>query len=103
MRPGQRAGTGRPTGCACPRFDSGACLTVPLRTEEHGFWWITPAGTAHRVVCRYRGESLVLETEFRTLDGVARLVDCMPRRSGHASVVRVAEGSPARWRCAWTW
>ncbi len=79
-----------------PRFDSGACFAALLGSEEHGFWRITPAGDARRVVRRYRGETLVLETEFHTSDGVVRLVDCMPRRSGHASVVRVVEGVSGR-------
>ncbi len=79
-----------------PRFDSGACFAALLGGEEHGFWRIAPAGGAHRVVRRYRDETLVLETEFHTADGVVRLVDCMPRRSDHASVVRVVEGVSGR-------
>jgi GH15 family glucan-1,4-alpha-glucosidase len=79
-----------------PRFDSGACFAALLGTEEHGFWRIAPTGAAHRVVRRYRGETLVLETEFHAGDGVVRLVDCMPRRSDHASVVRVVEGVAGR-------
>jgi GH15 family glucan-1,4-alpha-glucosidase len=75
-----------------PRFDSGACFAALLGGEEHGFWRIAPAGGDYRVVRRYRGETLVLETEFHTGEGVVRLVDCMPRRSDHASVVRVVEG-----------
>jgi len=64
-----------------PRFDSGACFAALLGNEEHGSWRIAPAGGADRTVPRYRGETLVLETEFHTGDGVVRLVDCMPRRS----------------------
>jgi GH15 family glucan-1,4-alpha-glucosidase len=79
-----------------PRFDSGACFAALLGGEEHGFWRIAPAGRVDRVTRRYRDETLVLETEFRTEDGVVRLVDCMPRRSGHASVVRVVEGVAGR-------
>jgi GH15 family glucan-1,4-alpha-glucosidase len=75
-----------------PRFDSGACFAALLGGEQHGFWRIAPVGGADRVARRYRGETLVLETEFSTPDGVVRLVDCMPRRSDHASVVRVVEG-----------
>jgi GH15 family glucan-1,4-alpha-glucosidase len=79
-----------------PRFDSGACFAALLGGEEHGFWRIAPAGGADRVARRYRGETLVLETEFQAGDGVVRLVDCMPRRSDHASVVRVVEGVSGR-------
>ncbi len=79
-----------------PRFDSGACFTALLGDERHGFWRIAPAGDVHRVVRRYRGETLVLETDFQTSDGVIRLVDCMPSRSDHASVVRVVEGVSGR-------
>jgi len=81
-----------------PRFDSGACFAALLGNEEHGFWRIAPAGGAERVVRRYRGETLVLETEFHVGDGVVRVVDCMPRRSGHASVVRMVEGVAGRVR-----
>ncbi len=79
-----------------PRFDSGACFAALLGGAEHGFWRIAPARGAHRVVRRYRGETLVLETDFHTGDGVARLVECMPRRAGHASVVRIVEGVSGR-------
>jgi GH15 family glucan-1,4-alpha-glucosidase len=79
-----------------PRFDSGACFASLLGGEEHGFWRIGPAGGAAQVARRYRGETLVLETEFRTTEGVARVVDCMPRRSDHASVARVVEGVSGR-------
>ncbi len=79
-----------------PRFDSGACFAALLGGEENGFWRMAPAGGYHRVGRRYRGETLVLETEFHTAEGVVRVVDCMPRRSDHASVVRVVEGISGR-------
>jgi GH15 family glucan-1,4-alpha-glucosidase len=75
-----------------PRFDSGACFAALLGGKENGFWRIAPAGGVQRAVRRYRGETLVLETDFHTSDGVVRVVDCMPHRSDHASVVRVVEG-----------
>ena len=79
-----------------PRFDSGACFAALLGDEKNGFWQIAPAGRHHGVSRRYRGETLVLETDFDTAEGVVRVVDCMPRRSDHASVVRVVQGISGR-------
>ena len=79
-----------------PRFDSGACFAALLGGEQNGFWQIAPAGGYHRVRRRYRGETLVLETDFHTAEGTVRVVDCMPRRADHASVVRVVEGISGR-------
>ncbi len=81
-----------------PRFDSGACFAALLGGEENGFWQIAPADGYHRVRRRYRGETLVLETDFDTAEGVVRVVDCMPRRSDHANVVRVVQGISGRVR-----
>ena len=62
------------------RFDSGACLAALLGGEERGFWRIAPAGGADHGPAA-TGETLVLETEFHTSEGVVRLVDRMPRHS----------------------
>ncbi|HUZ68258.1 MAG TPA: glycoside hydrolase family 15 protein, partial [Candidatus Saccharimonadales bacterium] len=79
-----------------PRFDSGACFAALIGTDDNGFWKIAPVAEQRRVVRRYRDETLVLETDFHTPDGVARLVECMPLRSEQASVVRVVEGISGR-------
>src|SRR4051794_20952807 len=57
-----------------PRFDSGAIFASLLGDEENGHWTIAPVGDAI-VKRRYRDETLVLETEFETADGVVRLTD----------------------------
>jgi GH15 family glucan-1,4-alpha-glucosidase len=75
-----------------PRFDSDACFAALLGGESHGHWRIAPAGGIRRTTRRYRPGTLVLETEFETEDGVARVVDCMPPGAGRESVVRVVEG-----------
>jgi GH15 family glucan-1,4-alpha-glucosidase len=75
-----------------PRFDSGACFAALLGTPEHGRWLLAPEGEVLRRGRRYRGDSLVLETEFRTESGTARVVDCMPVRTQWPDVVRVVEG-----------
>jgi GH15 family glucan-1,4-alpha-glucosidase len=75
-----------------PRFDSSACFAALLGTEHNGTWRIAPAGRVIGSSRRYRPHSLVLETDFETADGVARVIDCMPLNSPHPRVVRVVEG-----------
>ena len=60
-----------------PRFYSGACFAALLGSEENGRWLIEPNAPAENVSRRYRGETLVLETEWRTKDGVARVIETM--------------------------
>src|SRR5216117_580624 len=75
-----------------PRFDSGACFASLLGTEDNGFWQIAPADEGAESTRRYRGPSLVLETEFRTAHGDVRVIDCMPPRRQHPWIARVVEG-----------
>ncbi|MEU0642245.1 glycoside hydrolase family 15 protein [Streptomyces umbrinus] len=79
-----------------PRFDSPACFAALLGDENNGRWLIAPvdADTDEGVTVRrrYRGDSLVLETEWETATGRATVVDFMPRRDGAPSVVRIVEG-----------
>ncbi len=74
-----------------PRFDSDACFAKLLGEDKHGYWSIAPASPDHEARRRYRGDTLVLETEFETADGVAKVVDCMPIRENHPQVVRMVE------------
>ncbi|MFI1481767.1 glycoside hydrolase family 15 protein [Streptomyces sp. NPDC020747] len=79
-----------------PRFDSPACFAALLGDENNGRWLIAPpdADTDEGVTVRrrYRGDSLVLETEWETATGRATVVDFMPRRDGAPCVVRIVEG-----------
>jgi GH15 family glucan-1,4-alpha-glucosidase len=75
-----------------PRFDSEACFAHLLGTEENGFWRIGPRHGGLATRRRYRRDTLVLETEFDTGSGVARVTDCMPIRESHPEVVRLVEG-----------
>ena len=79
-----------------PRFDSAACFAALLGDERQGRWLIAPAGPVSAVRRGYQGDSLVLETEFHTPDGVVRLVDCMPPRQRDPDVARVVEGVRGR-------
>jgi len=75
-----------------PRFDAPACFAALLGTEDNGFWQIAPADESAESTRRYRGPSLVLETEFRTQHGDVRVIDCMPPRREHPRIARVVEG-----------
>jgi GH15 family glucan-1,4-alpha-glucosidase len=81
-----------------PRFDSPACFAALLGTPEHGRWLIAPAGAVRAVRRRYREDTLVLETEYETDDGVVTLIDCMPPRTQERDIVRVAAGKRGRVR-----
>jgi len=78
-----------------PRFDSPACFTRLLGTDDHGFWRVCPAGEPGRaeVTRHYQGDTLILETEWRTATGTVRLVDFMPPRDGKPPVLaRIVAG-----------
>jgi GH15 family glucan-1,4-alpha-glucosidase len=79
-----------------PRFDSGAFFAKLLGGEQNGFWQIAPKAPVTRTSRRYRGDTLILETEFETAEGCVRLVDCMPLRDEFPDVVRVVEGVRGR-------
>ncbi|WP_257233544.1 glycoside hydrolase family 15 protein [Halopolyspora algeriensis] len=79
-----------------PRFDSPSCFTRLLGNDHHGHWQIIPTSPIQHVRRQYRENSLVLETEFHTADGVVRLVDSMPphekNQEDEPCVVRLLEG-----------
>ena len=85
-----------------PRFDSHAIFAALLGTEEHGFWRLGPAhptGSSPPPATRrrYRGESLILESEWDTPHGTVRVTDFMPPRGNHApQLVRIIEGVSGR-------
>jgi GH15 family glucan-1,4-alpha-glucosidase len=75
-----------------PRFDSGACFAALLGGPEHGRWLIGPAKDGARTSRRYRGDTLILETEFQTETGTAVIIDFMMRRDGVSDIVRLVRG-----------
>jgi GH15 family glucan-1,4-alpha-glucosidase len=79
-----------------PRFDAPACFAALLGDDRHGFWRLGPAAGGSCTRRRYRGDSLVLETEWDTPEGRVRVVDAMPPRGESADVVRVVEGVSGR-------
>jgi GH15 family glucan-1,4-alpha-glucosidase len=75
-----------------PRFDSPACFAALLGTPANGRWLLTPAAGGSCTRRRYRGDTLVLETEWDTPEGTVRLVDFMPPRGSAPDVVRIVQG-----------
>jgi GH15 family glucan-1,4-alpha-glucosidase len=75
-----------------PRFDSDSCFAALLGEPKNGRWKIAPE-TAVPVSRRYRGNTLILETAFKTREGSIRLIDFMPPTSKATSdVVRLVIG-----------
>lgn len=83
-----------------PRFDSGACFASFLGDPEHGRWRLAPADPAPRVKRRYRGDTLILETEFSVEAGTVRVIDFMPPRpfssEERIDLIRLVEGVSGR-------
>jgi GH15 family glucan-1,4-alpha-glucosidase len=78
--------------CA-PRFDSDACFASLLGYDEHGHWSIYPSANIREKKQRYRGDTLILETEFFCDGGAVRVLDFMPIEGSDATdVVRIVEG-----------
>jgi GH15 family glucan-1,4-alpha-glucosidase len=79
-----------------PRFDSGACFAALLGGPEHGRWKLAPRGEIRAVRRRYRGDTMVLETELDTDGGTVRLIDFMTIRERTPDLVRIVEGVRGR-------
>ncbi len=79
-----------------PRFDSGACFAALLGTEKHGRWLIAPdlkeSDQPPVFKRRYRGETLILETDIETADGAVTVIDFMPPGNGWSELVRIVVG-----------
>src|SRR5262245_38518554 len=74
-----------------PRFDSGACFAALLGYDEHGTWSIMPTCGVRERRQRYRGDTLILETDVICDSGAVRLVEFMPPGE-RSDVVRIIEG-----------
>jgi GH15 family glucan-1,4-alpha-glucosidase len=80
-----------------PRFDSAAVFAALLGHVDNGHWSIGPADSAPTVTRRYRGDTLILETDFDTTEGGVTLIDFMPLRSHGAShIIRIVRGRRGR-------
>ncbi len=75
-----------------PRFDSGACFAALVGNAGHGRWLIAPSAKLLGTRRRYRDGTLILETEFDTVDGTVRIIDCLPLSEERWDVLRIVEG-----------
>ncbi|MGW7685915.1 glycoside hydrolase family 15 protein [Kribbella sp. NPDC054772] len=75
-----------------PRFDSPACFAALLGSDDNGHWRIAPRAADAVSNRRYRGNTMVLETEWTTPGGTVRVIDFMPPRDAAPDVVRIVEG-----------
>jgi GH15 family glucan-1,4-alpha-glucosidase len=80
--------------CA-PAFDSPACFAALLGNREHGHWTIKPKREVRALSRRYRGDSMVLETDLEVEGGNIRLIEFMlyDEHDGHPpQLTRIVEG-----------
>jgi GH15 family glucan-1,4-alpha-glucosidase len=75
-----------------PRFDSPACFASLLGEKKNGHWSFSPADKIDKVSRRYRGDTLIVETEIETASGAVRLIDFMPPRGKNPDIIRIVEG-----------
>jgi GH15 family glucan-1,4-alpha-glucosidase len=79
-----------------PRFDSGALFAALLGDPDNGHWSIG-ARENHVTARRYRGNTLILETDIETGSGAVTIIDFMPLRAGDSSrLVRLVRGRRAQ-------
>ncbi|MEY2525497.1 MAG: hypothetical protein QOE73_268 [Verrucomicrobiota bacterium] len=75
-----------------PRFDSAACFASLIGEKKNGHWLFTPAENIEKLRRRYRGDTLIIETEIETKSGAVRLIDFMPPRGENPDIIRIVEG-----------
>jgi GH15 family glucan-1,4-alpha-glucosidase len=75
-----------------PRFDSDAFFAALVGFDEHGSWALRPASGIRETRQRYRGQTMILETEFHCDGGAVRIIDFMPVLGERCEVVRILEG-----------
>jgi len=75
-----------------PRFDSSAVFAKLLGDEQNGHWRVAPQEGGLCTRRTYRGDTLVLESEWDGPDGSVRVIDFMPERGEAPDVVRIVEG-----------
>jgi GH15 family glucan-1,4-alpha-glucosidase len=75
-----------------PNFDSSACFSALLGTPQNGRWLLAPVEKPTSVKRKYRGDTLILETDYETAGGAVTVVDCMPPRDAEPNLIRLVIG-----------
>ena len=88
--------TGSVDWLCLPRFDSPACFAALVGSQDNGHWTIAADGIDECARRAYRDHSLILETEWETESGHARVIDFMPPRGEAPDIVRIVEGISGR-------
>ena len=83
--------------CCMPRLDSDSCFGRLLDWQAGGCWSIAPVDADAQSTRRYRGDTLVLETQWRTEAGSISVLDLFAMRAGgredpHAQLIRIVTG-----------
>ncbi|THG31850.1 glycoside hydrolase family 15 protein [Naasia lichenicola] len=75
-----------------PRFDSASTFGALLGDEEHGRWLLAPDDERATAVRRFRGSTLILETEWTTPTGTVLVTDFMPIGNRRGDIIRRVAG-----------
>ena len=83
-----------------PRFDSPACFASLLGDPANGRWLIAPDRNGMRVERRYRPDTMILETRFRSGSDSVLLIDFMPvpAKRDTIEIVRLLRGESGSMR-----
>ncbi len=79
-----------------PRFDSPACCAALLGNDANGRWLVAPRDPVEAVERHYRGNSMIIDTEFTNSSGKVVLTDAMHGRIGIRDVLRLVRGQQGR-------
>jgi GH15 family glucan-1,4-alpha-glucosidase len=81
-----------------PRFDSAAVFARLVGEADNGRWRLDADAPVLNRTRRYRGDTMILETELSTASGRVEIVDFMSTREEHPTLIRLVYGLTGRVR-----
>jgi GH15 family glucan-1,4-alpha-glucosidase len=75
-----------------PRFDSPSVFARLVGVADNGRWRLDADDPVLERTRRYRGDTMILETELSTVSGRVQIVDFMSPREEHPTLVRLVYG-----------